>query len=222
VRRIRRHLTFANVVACLALFVALGGTGYAAFRLPKNSVGTKQIKNNSITGAKLKTGAITGSKIALASLGTVPSATRAASAGTADTATKANSATTATTAGDASSLQGQSAAQIKAASKLTCPTGTTLVAGFCVEEEAHAETNWLAATRDCAKRGRELPSAAQLAAYDFALGVTEQEWVDGVYSNGAGMQAVALKFTEGGAGAGTGTWSSPGSVEYRCVVAPSN
>jgi hypothetical protein len=33
--RIARHLSFANVVACLALFVALGGASYAAFKLPK-------------------------------------------------------------------------------------------------------------------------------------------------------------------------------------------
>ena len=33
-----------NVVAYLALFVALGGTSYAAIRLPANSVGARQIK----------------------------------------------------------------------------------------------------------------------------------------------------------------------------------
>ena len=34
----RRKLTFSNVVACIALFVALGGAGYAATQLPRNSV----------------------------------------------------------------------------------------------------------------------------------------------------------------------------------------
>jgi len=52
-KRIARHLTFANVVACLALFVALGGASYAAFKLPKNSVGRKQIKKAAVTPAKL-------------------------------------------------------------------------------------------------------------------------------------------------------------------------
>jgi hypothetical protein len=42
---IRRLLSSAHAIALIALMVALGGTGYAAFRLPKNSVGTKQIKN---------------------------------------------------------------------------------------------------------------------------------------------------------------------------------
>src|SRR3712207_6811390 len=42
------------VVALLALFVAMGGTGYAALKLPKNSVGAKQLKKNAVTSAKVK------------------------------------------------------------------------------------------------------------------------------------------------------------------------
>jgi hypothetical protein len=42
------------VVALLALFVAMGGVGYAAFKLPKNSVGSKQIKANAVKSAKVK------------------------------------------------------------------------------------------------------------------------------------------------------------------------
>ncbi|HWD65291.1 MAG TPA: hypothetical protein VG405_08955, partial [Solirubrobacteraceae bacterium] len=43
----------ANVVAYLALFVALGGTSYAAVNLPSNSVGNRQIRNHSIDPDKL-------------------------------------------------------------------------------------------------------------------------------------------------------------------------
>lgn len=39
----------AFVLSLLALFVALGGTTYAAATLPKNSVGTKQLKKNAVT-----------------------------------------------------------------------------------------------------------------------------------------------------------------------------
>jgi hypothetical protein len=42
------------VIACLALAVALGGTSYAATVLPRNSVGTVQLKNDAITAAKVK------------------------------------------------------------------------------------------------------------------------------------------------------------------------
>jgi hypothetical protein len=50
---VRRHLTYANVAATLALFLALGGAAYAATQLPKNSVGTKQLKKGAVTAAKI-------------------------------------------------------------------------------------------------------------------------------------------------------------------------
>lgn len=54
---------YANVTATLALMIALGGTSYAAITLPKNSVGTKQIRNNAVTGAKIRANAVTSSKV---------------------------------------------------------------------------------------------------------------------------------------------------------------
>ena len=57
-KRLRSKLSYANVMATIAVFIALGGAAYAA-GLPKNSVGSKQIKNNAVTGAKIKKGAVT-------------------------------------------------------------------------------------------------------------------------------------------------------------------
>jgi hypothetical protein len=66
----RPKLTYANVMVTILAFVVLaGGAAYAASKLAKNSVGTKQLKNNSVTAAKIKNGAVTGSKVADASLG---------------------------------------------------------------------------------------------------------------------------------------------------------
>jgi hypothetical protein len=56
-QRLRPKLTFANAISVLALFVALGGVGYAATVLPKNSVGTKQLKNGSVTQKKISVAA---------------------------------------------------------------------------------------------------------------------------------------------------------------------
>jgi hypothetical protein len=81
----RSRLTYANVMATVAVFIALGGASYAAFKLPKNSVGTKQLKKNSVATAKIKDGAVTGAKINLSTLGTVPSAASAVNAGNANT-----------------------------------------------------------------------------------------------------------------------------------------
>jgi hypothetical protein len=64
----------ALVVSILALIVAMAGTAYAATKLPKNSVGSKQIKKNAVTTAKVRKQAITSAKIKLNSLKTVPSA----------------------------------------------------------------------------------------------------------------------------------------------------
>jgi hypothetical protein len=50
---LRRHLTYANVAATLALFLALGGAAYAATQLPKNSVGTNQIRKEAVTAGKI-------------------------------------------------------------------------------------------------------------------------------------------------------------------------
>ncbi len=50
---VRPRLTYANVVATVALFLALGGASYAALSLPRNSVGTPQFRNGSVTLPKL-------------------------------------------------------------------------------------------------------------------------------------------------------------------------
>lgn len=43
----------AMVTALIALFVALGGVGYAATSLPANSVGTRQLQNNAVSYQKI-------------------------------------------------------------------------------------------------------------------------------------------------------------------------
>jgi hypothetical protein len=74
VKQIRKRLTYANVMSSIAVFIVLGGAAFAATKLPKNSVGTKQLKNNSVTTKKIKKDAVTGAKVKESSLGTVPSA----------------------------------------------------------------------------------------------------------------------------------------------------
>jgi hypothetical protein len=102
-----------NTIALLALFLALGGTTYAAVSLPKNSVGTKQLKKNAVTPAKIKKSAVTNAKIGASAvtgakvkddsltgadvnestLGAVPSATNATNATNAANAASAANAT---------------------------------------------------------------------------------------------------------------------------------
>ena len=49
IARIAKSLTFSNVIACLALFVALGGSVYAA-----GKISGKQIKQSSLPGNRIK------------------------------------------------------------------------------------------------------------------------------------------------------------------------
>ena len=99
-KKIRKRLTYANVMSSIAVFLVIGGaTAFAA--LGKNTVGTKQLKKNAVTtakiknnavttnkikanavnGAKVKDGSLTGADINLGALGTVPSAANANTVG---------------------------------------------------------------------------------------------------------------------------------------------
>lgn len=85
----RSALSYANVMATIAVFLALGGGVYAASQLPKNSVGSKQIKRhavgrsevkeNAVGSSQVKDGSLTGSDIVESTLGQVPAAKAAAS-----------------------------------------------------------------------------------------------------------------------------------------------
>jgi hypothetical protein len=55
---IRSRMTFSNTISMIALFVALGGTSYAATQLAKNSVGAKQIRKNAVGAAEIKRNAV--------------------------------------------------------------------------------------------------------------------------------------------------------------------
>jgi hypothetical protein len=51
-------LSYANLTASVALFIALGGAAYAATVLPRNSVGTRQLRKGAVTAAKVRRGSL--------------------------------------------------------------------------------------------------------------------------------------------------------------------
>ncbi len=61
--RLKTHLSYANVMATIAVFVALGGTSYAATKLARNSVGSTQIRAKAVGSSELKSRAVTSSKL---------------------------------------------------------------------------------------------------------------------------------------------------------------
>jgi len=72
INRLRGQLSYANVVATLALFVALGGSSYAALSLTG-----KDVRNRSLSGRDIKRNSLAGREIREGSLRAVPRARNA-------------------------------------------------------------------------------------------------------------------------------------------------
>jgi hypothetical protein len=85
--RLRSRLTYANVVATLALFAALGGSAYAV-----SKIGSNQVRNRSLKGVDLRKNTLTGKEVKESKLGRVRNASNALAALTAQTAALAQSA----------------------------------------------------------------------------------------------------------------------------------
>lgn len=60
---LRKRLSYSNVIASIALFIALGGAAIAA-GLPRNSVGKAQLKKGAVTPKAIARGAVTSGKLA--------------------------------------------------------------------------------------------------------------------------------------------------------------
>jgi hypothetical protein len=106
--RISPHLSYSNVVSTICLFILLGGGAYAAVKLPKNSVGTKQLKKNAVKGSKVADGSLTSADIS-GPVKSASNATEADHAANADHATNADNAGSADQAANAATLGGATA-----------------------------------------------------------------------------------------------------------------
>ena len=118
--RLLRHLNYANVTATLALFIAIGGSSYAALSIRSrdivnNTVRSADIRNNHVTsrdvrnrtlrGRDVRRNALGGEQVRESRLGPVPNAL------------------------NAERLGGLTAFDLK----LRCPDGTVAKAGACIE-----------------------------------------------------------------------------------------
>lgn len=210
------------VVAVAALFVALGGSVYAASgidgrtirpksipgnRLVPGSLAADRLKPGTIPGDRLAPESVTGRQVDARTLGQVPSAVHADQAGS---ARDANRALFAQSAGDAGSVNGHVA---------TCPASTRSFAGACwqlVFSEATASAP--AAAAACASQGGELPSALALVAFSKQPGIgiaTEGEWTSEVEEvSGPDLYDVVIVTPPA-----TINWAVPTKLKnYRCVL----
>jgi hypothetical protein len=76
VKRIQKAFSFSNVIAVIALFLALGGSVYAASnkgkisgaRIKPKSLPGNRVKPRSLTGTQIKPGSLTGTQVKAGSL----------------------------------------------------------------------------------------------------------------------------------------------------------
>ncbi len=178
----------ALLIACLALFVALGGTVLAATKIDGRTIRVKSLPGNRLTvgslpgnrlqrgtipGSRLAPGSVTAKQIDIGSLGPVPRATHADSA---DSARHAQTAIAAEHAADASTINGRA---------VGCRAGTREFAGACWDvNPSTAAVTASEAAAACAAVGGELPDGLDLMAFDatpdIQLGVGG-EWLNQIF-----------------------------------------
>lgn len=227
-RRGMRLPSPALVIAGLALFVALGGTVYAAKK--KARIDGRAVKVKSLPGNRLKlrsipanrlkpeafatlsaqAGPISGAEIDELSLGQVPEAAHAASADTAQSATDAQTAVNAVNAVNAQTVNGHGAG---------CLPSTQQFAGACWQSFAsETAVSAPAAATSCAVQGGTLPEALQLAAFSQQPGVTLDggtEWTSDITSYTAPDLYSVSTISDSGEVAST---ASTNTRKYRCVI----
>jgi hypothetical protein len=181
----------ALLVACLALFVALGGTVLAATKIDGRTIKVKSLPGNrvavaSLPGNRLAPKSIKGDQIDITTLGQVPSADHATSA---DSARRADTATAADHAADATKINGRS---------VGCGEGEREFAGACWDVLVDPRTaSAPEAAVACAALGGELPSPLALLAFarqaGTAVGAVD-EWTGDIAEAGPSFGATVVFF----------------------------
>jgi hypothetical protein len=211
----------ALVVACLALFVALGGTVLAATKIDGRTIKVKSLPGNrvavaSLPGNRLAPGTIPGNRLApksikgaqidTATLGQVPSADHATSA---DSARRADTATAAEHAADATKINGRS---------VGCAEGEREFAGACWDVLANrTAVGLIEAESRCAMEGGELPQAIALRTFLDQPGVligVAGEWTDDVVASDLVHFGATVLEADGSFVAD----NSNSARQYRCVT----
>ena len=144
--QLRQRLTYANVMATIAVFIALGGSSYAALQIDSgeianNSVRSVDVRNRTLSDRDVKRNGLTGRSIRESRLDRVPHAR------------------------EADRLGGMTAADLL----LKCPEGTFLIADVCVETTPRSAVPYGAAVAACATSEPTRSPGRRLATYGELL-----------------------------------------------------
>ena len=210
----RNHLSYANITATIALFVALGGTSYAVIRvdsasvvdntlrsrdLRNNTVRSRDLRNQTLRAQDVRRDGLGGRVVKEQALGIVPSAV------------------------DAQRVGGVTADQLR----VRCPDDTVGTAGVCIESSARPPNGLLGASTICDHAGRGLPTMTQLDRFARSNGPLPQpEWTASVYRNPANGpnpfdELETVVFSDGGVVGYERVYLAVQHA-FRCVALPSN
>jgi hypothetical protein len=214
-------------ISLIALFLAMGGTVYAAAKINGKAIKVKSLPGNrlkpgSVPANRLAPGALSASSAAQApgvvtglevdelSLGQVPEAAHSQTADFAQNAVDAETALNAVNAVNASKVNGFEAG---------CLPKTEFFAGECWQTSASdTALSAPAAAQSCAAQGGALPEALQLAAYSQQPGVTidaGDEWASDIpVVSGQNLYGVVVVSATGSI---SSTLSS-NTRKFRCVL----
>jgi hypothetical protein len=210
----RSRLSYSNVTATAALFIALGGTSYAVIRvdsrdvvnnslrstdLRDNTVRSRDIRDHTLHPRDLRRNSLGGGAVKESALGRVP------------------------LAANAERLGGSPASDLR----VRCPADTMGRAGVCIEQAAHPADGFFGATSTCDNAGRGLPTMAELDRFASTQPLSSAgEWTSSVYRNPDNgtdafdqLEAVVL------AGGGVASYERVNLAvqhAFRCVALPSN
>ena len=205
--QVRQRLTYANVMATVAVFIALGGSSYAALQIDSgdianNSVRGADVRNRTLSDRDVRRNGLTGRSVRESRLGRVPHAREADRVG------------------------GLTSADLR----LKCPDGTFLIADVCVETTPRPAVPYGSAVFVCATAepsrspGRRLPTYGELQA-----ALTGVQLADGgeltaeVYPSSPPQGGVDVLVVTSQAGSVTTTPdTAAGAKAFRCVTDPRN
>lgn len=200
-RRIRPHLTYANVMSTIAVFGVLGGSAWAAAKIDTNqiekgAVTASRLHGNAVTTKKIKDEAVTGDKADESSFGQVPNAALA---------------------DDATNLDGKPASDYR----LHCPGNLDRAGDLCYEVDMRPAASYAGALKACALDQRRLPDAGELAlVFDHLSAQQPYQWTVGYFTDGVSLAPV-LGQTSSRDLLVTAN-SLPGSTTFRCVTSATN
>jgi hypothetical protein len=204
--KFRQRLSYANVMSTIAVFIALGGSSYAALQIgsgdiANNSLRSVDVRDRTIRERDVRRNTLGGRSIRESRLGRVPRAI------------------------EADRLGGMTAADLL----VKCPEGTYPVADVCVETTPRPAAAYGTATIQCATTGvpagpgRRLPTHGELlAALSGVQLAPGGELTSAVYPNSTtGALDVLFVTDQGGSGALTPN-TGAGAKAFRCVADPLN